>query len=237
MKTSLTRLATLAVVLASLTTLSAAEITGKVKLTGTPPAEKSQQVDALCGKARNGNATVTSRHYVVGADTGLGNVFVYLKEGVSKKYDAPATGPTLDQVGCEYQPYVLGLQTGQKLEVKNSDTFMHNVHVLSTKGNKESNVAQVRQGQVNALTFDKPEVLLKFKCDVHNTMFAYVGLVDHPFFAVTDKDGNFKISGVPAGKYTVAAYHLKAGEKTAEVTVGESDKKTQDFTLSVPAPQ
>ena len=83
--------------------------------------------------------------------------------------------------------------------------------------------------------FDKPEVLVKFKCDVHPWMFAYVGVVDHPYFAVTDKDGNYKITGLPAGDYTVEAVHLKAGSTTAKVKVGADDKKTQDFTLEVKA--
>ena len=65
-------------------------------------------------------------------------------------------------------------------------------------------------------------------------MFAFVGVVEHPYFAVTDKDGQFKISGLPAGTYTVEALHPKAGAKTMEITVSESDSKTADFTLDVP---
>ena len=83
--------------------------------------------------------------------------------------------------------------------------------------------------------FDKPEVLVKFKCDVHPWMFAYVGVLDHPYFAVSDEEGNFKISGLPAGDYTVEAYHLKAGTKTEKVKLGADDKKSLDFTLEAKA--
>ena len=231
---------TVALVAGSLQIVSAAEISGKVKLTGAPPAEKTMEgadPTKMCGGSGT-TKTVSTRHYVVGADSGLGNVFVWIKEGAAK---TPPTGDAttiLDQVTCEYQPYVMGVQTGQKFKIKNSDAGLHNVHALPKPGtgNKEFNFGQPSKDQVMERSFDNQEVLMRFKCDVHPWMFAYVGVVDHPYFAVTDKDGNFKINGLPAGKYTVEAFHLKAGTKTAEITVGADDKKTQDFTLAVPPP-
>jgi hypothetical protein len=215
---------------------SAAEISGKVKLTGTPPPEKQITPDAACGKI---SPSLTTRHYVVGADKGLANVFIYIKEG-AKAAPAPADkGPMLDQVGCQYVPYVMGVQTGQHFDVKNSDPLLHNVHTLpKVAGNKERNVGQPVPMKTD-FVFDKPEVLVQFKCEVHPWMFAYVGVVDHPHFAISDKDGSFKISGLPAGDYTVEAVHLKAGRTTQKVTVGADDKKTVDFTLeakAAPAP-
>lgn len=209
---------------------SAADITGKVKLSGTPPPEKTIILDAQCGKMHD--KPMTTRHFVVGEGGGLANVFVYLKEG-AKPTPAAGKGHVLDQVGCEYTPYVMGVQAGQHFDVRNSDPVLHNVHTLP-KNNKEKNVGQPVKGMSSDFVFDKPEVLVKFKCDVHPWMFAYVGVTDHPYFAVTDKDGNFKISGVPAGDYTVEAYHLKAGAKSEKVTVG-ADTKSVDFTLEVKA--
>lgn len=232
MKTYLTCFA-VAAVAGSVQLLSAAEVSGKVKLSGTPPPEKTIEMDATCGKAHT--KPVTTRHYVTGADSGLANVFVYIKEGAAK---APASGETqmLDQSGCMYEPYVMGVVTDQKFKIRNSDALLHNVHAMP-KLNKEFNFAQPLKGQITEKSFDKPEVLVKVKCDVHQWMFAYVGVVDHPYFAVTDKDGSFKIPNLPAGKYTVEAFHLKAGAKTQEITVGGDDKKTVDFTLAVPAAQ
>jgi hypothetical protein len=223
-----------AVLAGSFQLASGAEITGKVKLKGAPPPERpipfTGQHEATCGKAHTGEPAKT-RHYVVSPDKGLANVFVYIKEG-AKATPAKGESPLLDQVGCMYEPYVLGAVAGQKIKIRNSDPFMHNVHATPKK-NAEFNFAQVVKGQVNEKAFDKPEVLVRMKCDVHEWMFAYVGVVEHPYFAVTDKDGSFTIKDVPAGDYTVEAFHLKAGAKTQKVTL--ADKKALDFELEVPA--
>jgi len=232
MKTTLTVL-TLATLAGSVAL--GAEITGKITVTGTPPPEKKITLDAMCGKLAPA-AGLTTRHYVVGPDKGLANVFVYVKEG-AKAVAPTGAAPLLDQVGCEYTPYMLGVQAGQSFNVKNSDTVLHNVHAMPKpgSGNKEKNIGQPVKGMVTPFVFEKPEVLVKFKCDVHPWMFAYVGVVEHPYFAVTDKDGNYKISGLPAGDYTVEVVHLKAGTKTEKVKVGADEKKSQDFTLEAKA--
>jgi hypothetical protein len=218
---------TIAAVLASFQLAGAADLTGKVKLKGTPKPEIPIQLDATCGKLQP--KPVTTRHFVVGSDNGLANVFVYIKQGAPK---APPAGdaPVLDQNGCMYEPYVMGVVTGQKFKIRNSDPLLHNVHA-TPKANKEFNFAQVSKGQENEKSFDQPEVLVRMKCDVHPWMFAYIGVVDHPYFAVTDKDGNFTIKNVPPGKYTVEAYHLKAGAKTQET----DGSKKLEFELEVPA--
>ena len=228
MKSYLAYLATAALV-GSLQLVSAADLTGKVKLKGTPPPAVKIDLSPGCGKLQpNG---ITTRHYVVGADGGLANVFVYVKEG-AKPTPATAAGPVLDQVGCEYQPYVIGITAGQNIKVKNSDPELHNVNATpKVAGNKPFNFAQVKDAAADK-TFDKPEVMVRLMCNVHPWMFAYVGVCDHPYFAVTDKDGNFTIKGLPPGKYTVEAFHLKAGAKTQEVMAG--DNKPVDFTLEVP---
>ena len=215
---------------------TAAEISGKVTLAGTPPAEKVITLDAACGKLQPN--PISTRFYVVGADKGLADVFVYVKEGAKSPGAPTGKGPVLDQVGCQYMPYVIGVQAGQKFDVMNSDAnVLHNVHTLpKVAGNKERNVGQPVKGMKSEFVFDKQEVLVQFKCDVHPWMFAYVGVVDHPYFAVTDKDGNFKISGLPAGDYVVEAVHRKAGNASEKVTVKADDKKTASFTLKVPTP-
>lgn len=227
-------IATAAVLASTVSMGLAGNLTGKVTLKGTPPAEREISMDAVCGKMHNGK--VSTRHFVVGSDHGLANTFVYLKEGAAKT-EPKGDAPLLDQVGCIYEPYVLGVQTGQKIKIRNSDATLHNVHA-TPKINKEFNFGQPIKGQVTEKSFDKAEVLVRVKCDVHPWMFAYIGVVDHPYFAVTDKDGNFKIANVPAGKYTVEAVHLKAGNATQVITVTDSDTKPANFTLEVkPAAQ
>jgi len=223
---------TVAALAGSLQLVAAGEITGKITLKGTPKPELEIPLTPSCGKI-NPNK-VTTRHYVVGKDGGLANVFVYLKDAKA----APATGdsPMLDQAGCMYDPYVLGVVTGQKFKVKNSDSELHNVHA-TPKLNKEFNFGQPVKDQVNEKSFDQAEVLVRIKCDVHPWMFAYMGVVDHPYFAITDKEGNFKIAGVPDGKYTIVAYHLKAHGANAGVTQSIDVKggAKQDFTVEIPA--
>ena len=226
-----------AAALASLQLTSAADITGKIILKGTPPPEKeipALKNDAICGKSHNDMPK--TRFYVVGSSAELADTFVYIKEG-AKPADAPSTVVTLDQVGCEYQPYVFGLQTKQKLVVKNSDSVLHNIHVVpKVAGNKESNQAQMAKGADLTKTFDNPEVFMTFKCDVHPWMFTYACVVDHPYYAVTGKDGTFKIANLPPGKYKIEAAHRKAGAVSKEITV-TGDNQTVNFEIELPAPK
>ncbi|MCC6234785.1 MAG: hypothetical protein IT580_19235 [Verrucomicrobiales bacterium] len=227
-----------ALIVASVATAQAGDITGKVTLKGTPPAEKALPLDPACGKLWP-NEKPKTRFFVTGADNGLAEVLVYLKGG-DLKPDAAAKPALLDQKGCEYVPHILGLQTGQKLIVRNSDPVLHNVHG-TPKINKEFNLAQMAGGKDIERTFESSEVFVRMKCDVHVWMFSYVGVLPHSYHAVTDKDGNFKISGVPAGKYTLVAAHRKSHgseEKalTQEITVGDA-AVSANFTVEVAAAQ
>lgn len=203
-------------------------ITGKITLKGTPPPETEIKMDAVAECKAMHSATIKTKRYVVGANGELANVFVWVKEGVSKKYDPPKTSVLLDQTKCLYVPYVLGVQAGQEMEVRNSDDTLHNVHAMP-EVNAGFNRGQATKGSFKH-KFDKPEVMVKFKCDVHPWMFAYVGVVPHPFFAVTDESGSYKISGLPAGDYTIEAWHLKGGTQTQKVKVAAGETKA-DFTI------
>jgi len=215
---------------------SAGNIVGTVTLDGTPPSEKDitpLKEDMTCGKLVAGMPK--TRFFVVGANKGLADVVVLLRGVSSKSTGASAAPVVLDQKGCLYVPSILALQTGQKLIVKNSDPVLHNVHTKPTvSGNMEKNLSQLPNAPDLTFTFDKPEAFLKFQCDVHSWMFAWITVVDHPYFAVTDQDGKFTIKNVPAGKYTVAALHRKAAPTGVEkeVEVKEADV-TADFTLEV----
>ncbi len=205
-------------------------IFGRVTLTGKAPPESPIKLDAFADCKPLHKDPLSTRRYVVDANGGLANVFIYVKDGLgSKKFAPPTTPVVLDQQQCLYHPYVLGIQVGQSLTIKNSDTFMHNVHGGSAGSkNPEFNVGQSSKGMETEKKFTKTEVFFSLKCDVHPWMFAYVGAVDHPFFAVSGTDGNFRISHLPDGEYTLAAVHPKAGEKTAKVKVVGGEVKA-DF--------
>ena len=223
-----------ATVIAAVLPLSAAEINGKVTLKGTPPPAAviaAVKADANCGKVAVEEAK--SRVYVVGANGALANTVVYIKKGLEgKTFPAPTDKREIDQKGCMYYPYVAAVMVGQKFDVKNSDPIMHNVNA-TPKVNKGFNFAQASQGQVNEKSFDKPELGVRFTCNVHPWMIAYVSVMENPFFAVTDKDGKFTIKGdLPDGKYTVEAFHQKAGAVAGEVQV-KGGKAVLELSLEV----
>jgi plastocyanin len=178
----------------------------------------------------------TTHFYVVGKNGGFADVVVSLKDAsgqdiTSKSTGADAKAAVLDQKGCLYSPGISAIQTGQKLIVKNSDTCIHNVHTTSKAGNPEHNDAQMSGGPDLTYTFPKPEAFMKFQCDVHPWMFAWVSIFDNPYFDVSDKDGKFTIKNVPPGKYTIEANHRKLGAKTQTVEVADKDV-TVNFTFA-----
>ena len=134
------------------------------------------------------------------------------------------------QKGCHYVPHVQGVQVGQPLQIVNSDSTLHNVHGMP-KQSKEFNLGMPIQGMKLDRKFDKPEVMVKFKCDVHPWMNAYVGVLDHPFFAVSGADGQYEIKDLPAGTYTVEAWHEKFGVQTQEITVTDAAAGSADFSF------
>lgn len=221
---------------AALEVAPAADITGTVTLKGTPPKEieiTPIMSDANCSKL---HTTVPTTHfYVVGANGGLADVVVSLQGISGKSTGASAPPVVLDQKGCEYTPSIFAVQTGQKIIAKNSDPVLHNVHDVPGAGseNKEKNEAQLPNGPDLTFTFSHPEMFLKFKCDVHQWMFSWVSIFDHPYFAVSGKDGTFKIANVPPGKYKIEAAHRKAGTDTKEIEVKEGEPTKVDFTLEV----
>ncbi|MGB0715562.1 MAG: hypothetical protein ACPGXK_06780 [Phycisphaerae bacterium] len=207
-------------------------IKGKVIFSGDAGKFKRKRIntakDPVCAQAgRIGTYDVVINKKT--DPTTLRNVMVYIKSGLSGSFDAPAEKVQLTQVKCEYTPHVLGLMAGQTLTISNGDATNHNIHFLP-KVNEEINFSQPKKGMTKDIQLVKEDVF-KIKCDVHPWMAAYIQVFDHPFFAVTGKDGTFELKGVPAGKYVVEAWHEKFGVKTVEVTVASTAAEA-DFTYT-----
>jgi plastocyanin len=177
--------------------------------------------------------TPTTHFYVVGPNHELADVVVSLKGVTGKSTGASQPPAVLDQKGCLYTPQILAIQTGQKLIVKNSDPCAHNVHATPTApSNPETNQGQGPGAADLTYTYAQPEMFLRFKCDVHPWMFAWVSVFDSPYFCVSGSDGKFVIKNVPPGKYTVGAAHRKLGDQTQDVEVKDGDV-TAIFTFAV----
>lgn len=196
---------------------------------GDPDTAIAMDADPVCASL-HGEAVHTEK--IVADNTGnLANAFVYVKEGLTGSHPAPETSHVLNQEGCQYMPHVSGMQVGQKLLIKNSDPTLHNVHAMPTV-NKEFNKGQPFQGMEFEHQFDEPEVMVKFKCDVHPWMSSFMAVLDHPFFAVSGTDGSFEIKGLPPGDYVVESWHEELGTKTASVTVTDGGSTEVSFDYS-----
>src|SRR5688572_14780667 len=210
---------------------NAATLTGKVTLDGAKPAPKNLDMSAnpTCAKAHTTPAK--SEEVVVADDGALKYAFVYVKAGLpDKTWPTPSTPATLDQKGCMYTPHVIGVMTGQSIEVKNSDPTNHNIHPLP-KTNQEWNESQPPGAEPKIKSFPREEVAIAVKCNIHPWMRSYISVLPHPFFAVTGDDGTFSIKGLPPGTYTVTVWHEKLGSVDQQVTVGAKESKAADFAL------
>lgn len=207
-----------------------AVLSGKVVLNGKAPvaAKIDMSADPVC-KSQHSD-TVKDESVIQNADGTLQNVFIYVKSGAGN-YPAPTTPVALNQKGCMYSPHVLGVQVGQPLEINNLDPTLHNVHCMAVI-NDAFNLGMPTQGMKSDKTFTKPEVMVKFKCDVHGWMNCYIGVVNNPFFGVTGSDGIFKITGLPAGTYTLEAWHEKYGTSDQTVTLKDGETQTVNFTFN-----
>ena len=209
----------------------AGTLTGRVLFEGTPPPNPSVSVgaDPVCARA---NADGLTYETVLVNNGGLDNVFVYVKDGLGNYYfDTPTEPAQLDQQACRYKPHVMGVRVGQPIEITNSDETMHNVNAQG-KVNRGFNFGQVMKGMRDKRTFTAREVMVVFKCDVHPWMNAYVGVMDHPYYAVSANGGAFELKNLPPGTYTVEAWHEKLGTETQSVTLGEKESKSLTFTFT-----
>ena len=216
--------------------LFSGSLSGRVNFQGKAPKKKTLKMDAdpVCGSSHK--QPPYRQSFIINDEGYLKNVMVYLK---NVKYDgnAPKEQAVIDQQGCIYSPHVQGMMAGQELLIKNSDATLHNIHGLP-KINSEFNFAMPKVVKEKVIKIDKPEQHIYIKCDVHPWMKSYVSVFEHPFFAVTDESGNYKIQNIPAGEYEVIAWQEKFKDKKTKewktlsktVTIGEGDTK-QDFTF------
>ncbi len=189
----------------------------------------ADQYCATSNKKKDGSPKkVGSQEAIVNKDGTVRNVIVFVKDGLGDaKFEAPTEKAELDQKGCMYHPHVQSVQTKQPMLVKNSDATLHNIHSFAEK-QKAFNFAQPKQGDEKEVSFSRPE-FVKIKCDVHPWMSAYVGVFPHPYHVVTGKKGDCELSDLPAGEYTLGAWHETFGEVEQKVTIADGEAVEVEF--------
>jgi len=202
-------------------------LSGTVTYEGTAP--PPQKIDVtkdpeVCGKDK------TAPNLIVGQGGGIANVVVVVNATKGKKLEVPAQNPTFDQKTCEFHPHVLAFPAGSTIDVTNSDGILHNIHTTSTV-NPSQNQAQPKFKQKIQLKVDKPEWPINVKCDVHGWMSAYWVSEEHPYVAVTDANGAFKIADLPPGDYQVELWQEKLGKKTMPASIKAKEETKVAWTM------
>jgi len=212
-------------------TAGTGSIKGHVRFTGKHPGNSIIRMgaDPACAKLNSGKRVVQET-VASTLDGSLANVFLRL-QGSFPKAPVPSQPVSINQMGCIYEPRIVGVVVGQTLQVRNSDELLHNVHGLSVKGNS-FNVSEPKAGMVQQFKMKDEEVMLRLKCDVHSWMVAFVGVVTNPFFAVSDRNGMFEIANVPPGSYSIQAWHERYGPVVQKVAVRAGSASTVDFSYT-----
>ncbi len=202
-----------------------------VKLEGTPPPPKELNVGTCTSEVKG----PVYDGAVLVKNGKLENAFVWIKSGIdATKAPAPPDEPVvIDQKGCMYKPHVVGARVGQKVIFLNSDPVLHNVRSVG-EANATFNEMMPTKDMRLPKTFEKPEVPVRAKCDVHPWMSAFIGVVDHPFFAVSSEAGEATLQNVPEGDVEIEAWHESFGRQSQKVKVKARGTVDVAFTFKVP---
>ena len=199
-----------------------------------PRVWRARSSDPAC--VHSSGEIIASEEIVVNTNGTLRHVFVYISSSFdSLPFSIPSEPVILDQRGCRYSPRVFGMRAGQALWILNSDSTMHNVHAAPRR-NPAFNVGMTAAANKITRRFDRPEVMIPLNCNVHPWMSAYAGVLDHPFFAVTNTQGRFRLGPLPPGDYEITAWHERLGILTQAIRLGASEERQIDFNFTCEAP-
>ena len=204
-------------------------LVGRVVFDGDIPQSQALTVSKdveVCGKTEKFPEAL-----LVGSDRGIKNAVVFLRAVAGgKSLSLPASSPVIDQLDCIYTPHVLLVPAGATVDIKNSDGILHNIHTYSEK-NPAFNTAQPKFKTVISKTFTQPEII-RVTCDVHDWMTAWIVVQDHPYYALTDTTGAFRLGDVPAGEYELKVWHEELGEHSRSVSVTADQESSVEITLA-----
>jgi plastocyanin len=204
-------------------------ISGRVTLSGTPPTMRAIDMSDEPSCAKQHGTPVIPPMVVADATGNLANAVVYVKSGVDDyAFRAPSQSAALTQKGCMYEPHVVAVMAGQKLEVSNDDQAIHNVFLMS-QSNQPSNRSEQPGSAPIEEVLTTPELAIPIKCNVHPWMKGYVFVFDHPYFAITKSDGTFTLPNLPPGTYTVAAWQEMYGTTEQSITIAPKQAAITNF--------
>ena len=200
-------------------------IIGAVTFHGDPPASTPVPMDQSCTALHAGPVTAAD---VLVKSHRVQNAFVHIRDGLGDRvFPQPTTPLEIDQKGCLFVPRVAAVETCQEIVFLNSDPLLHNVHGFA-KSSSPWNFSLSQAGSRRGVRVATPETI-RVGCDVHAWMQAYVGVVNHPYFAVTGADGAFTLKDVPPGDYVVASWHERFGAREQKVKLGPKDEQAIAF--------
>lgn len=205
------------------------EIFGSIFFEGEAPRPRtwSRSSDPVC--RRENQSLASSEEVVINSNATLRNVFVYISSSFgARRFPVPKDSVVLNQQGCRYLPHVFGVQTAQPLVLLNSDSTFHNVYAAA-KVNRPFNLGMTLAVKKIVRAFERPEVMVPFRCNVHPWMASYAGVLDHPFYDVTGAEGTFRLGKLPAGEYEVTAWHERFGVLKKSVTLRAAESKELSF--------
>jgi Polysaccharide lyase family 4, domain II len=206
--------------------VDAGTITGDVTFVDSPPKMAPVKVTKdqdYCGE------TLPDESYLVDANGGLKNVVVFVEPAQPAIPADPQKLNMIENTGCRYAPRVIAMQKGERLRVKNNDPKLHIPHSYLNEKTVFMLSLPFKNTILDATQKIRDAGILKLVCDTHGWMLGFVHVFDHPFFAVTDDKGAFSIPNVPAGTYTLKAWHEDAGVRSHEVVVAESGNVRVNF--------
>jgi len=208
------------------------KLSGKVTLNGAPPKPKPLDLskEPACAQM-HAAVPLFPETVLIGPGNSLRNVVVYISTGAPYPGPVPSTPVIFDQQGCHYTTHVLAFRAGQEVKISNSDPLSHNIHPLA-KINREWNKIQPAGTPPFAYSYENEE-FISVKCNIHPWMQGYFAVLRTPYFAVTGDDGSFALPDLPAGRYTITAWHETLGTQSQEIEINSrGEPQTLNFTFT-----
>ena len=205
-------------------------ISGSVRFEGPVPAQSVMQLGGWSECAAQHEGTVYAGDVLV-TNGKLQNALVYIEDGLGERVFAVPEEPVEnDQKGCIFLPRIMAIRVDQPLRYLNSDPMAHNVHGLP-RNSSHWNFSLGLKGTSRSITVEAEEVGIEVKCDIHGWMRGYLGVFDHPYFALSDQGGTFRLANVPPGEYTLATWHERFGTVSQKVVLPEKGEAEVTLTF------